>query len=85
MVNQRYEFVPPDGDPADPIVISGLQEYAPGQQRKVDVWTIEVPQALRGALADGWECRSYAEVTRMLAHAFFNGDESLVSMRDGKA
>ena len=40
----RYEFTPPDGGP--PIGVSGLQDYSPGQTRKVDVWRIEVSAEL---------------------------------------
>jgi hypothetical protein len=72
--NQRYRFVPPDGDPADPIWIFGLQHDSPGQTQKVDVWRFEVPPAYRNAIPDGAEFTSYESVYRTVAMVYFDGD-----------
>ncbi len=72
--NQRYQFVPPGGDSADPIQILGLQEYSPGQSQKVDVWLLKVPDQYHKFLKTDMECDSFGEVLRILAHLYFDGD-----------
>ena len=74
--NQSYQFVPPGGDPANPIRILGLQEYSPGQSRKTDVWLLKVPEAYRHAIPDGTECESYGAVLRFIARIYFDGDDA---------
>lgn len=73
-IEQRHEFRPPNGDPSRPIVILGLQDYSPGQTRKVKVWRLKVPDEYRGRVSDETECSSFGEVCRTLASCFFDGD-----------
>jgi hypothetical protein len=73
--NSEYEFRPPNDASALPILISGLQEYSPGQSRKSNVWRLRVPELYRDKISDDTECSSYGEVSRLLARAFFDGDE----------
>lgn len=75
--NQRYKFVAPNGDPAHPILIAGLQRYSSGQSRKSDIWMLTVPAKHVGKVEDKTECGSYGEVRRVLARAF-GIDESQV-------
>ena len=78
VIEQIYEFTPPDGDPGEPIKVIGLQDYSPDQPRKVAVWEITVPGRYRSRLPNGLECHSYAEVCGTLARCFFDGDETKV-------
>lgn len=73
IINQTYRFQPPGGDA--PIVIYGLQEYSPGQVRKVDVWKLNVPEPYRELISDGEELTSYGSVIRALARLFCDADE----------
>ena len=72
--NQKYVCTPPNGDPALPIVILGMQAYSPGQSHRSDVWVLEVPDTYSSQLPDGTECASFAEVCRMIARSFFDGN-----------
>src|SRR5690606_34857305 len=81
--NQRYGFTPPGGK--GQIRILGGQEYSPGQARKSDIWLIAFPEEYAHRLPKLGEHESYssyAEVVRVLAAAFFDGDESKVKMDD---
>jgi hypothetical protein len=79
VINQRYEFRPPNGDPGAPIEIIGLQEYSPGQTKACDLWRLHVPPKYINQVQDQSECATYGGVTRLLANAFFGGDESRVA------
>ena len=67
IINQRYEFRPPGGDPVQPILVRGIQEYSPGQLRKNDLWEVKAPQAYADKLEGLTECDSYGAVGRLLA------------------
>ena len=77
-INQRYEFTPPYGDPTQPILVFGVQEYSPGQSRECNLWRLKVPDAYAGKLDDQTECDSYGSVCRLLAGIFFGGDVAQV-------
>jgi len=79
ITTQTYAFTPPGGDPRSPIMIFGLQEYEPGQSRKVDVWRLSVPAEVETSLPTGTEFYTFAGVTRILAQLFCDGDESAVA------
>ena len=76
--NQIYEFTPPGGEGKPPIVILGLQEYSPGQSRKVDLWRFEVPDDFVGNIPNGTEVTTFAVVERYLAESFCEGDQAAV-------
>ena len=78
VVNQQFEFVPPGGNPAEPIMVYGMQESA--QHRRSDVWLLEVPAAHTATIPDKTKCASFGEVQQMLARCFFDGDESKVQL-----
>jgi hypothetical protein len=79
VINQPYKFTPPNGDPAEHILILGWQDYAPGQSRQCDSWQLKVPQIYAERLEDQTECDSYGEVHRLLADVFFAGDVAQVA------
>jgi hypothetical protein len=79
IINQRYEFRPPGGDPAQPILIFGIQEFSPGQTQECDLWRVKTPQAFADKLEGQTECDSYGAVCRLLAGAFFGGDVARVA------
>jgi hypothetical protein len=84
-VNQQFEFVPPGGNPAEPIMVCGMQES--DQHRRSDVWLLEVPAGHTATIPDKTKCASFGEVQQMLARCFFDGDESkvqLLAVRSGE-
>lgn len=83
IVNERYGFTPPGGSAE--IRIQGAQKYSPGQTRKNDIWLVSCPDEYAGKLRKlgmGESYGSYAEVIKVLADAFCNGDLSKVVLTD---
>jgi hypothetical protein len=78
IVNQKFEFIPPGGNPAEPIMVYGMQES--DQHRRSDVWMLEVPEAHTATIPDKTRCASFGEVQQMLARCFFDGDEAKVQL-----
>ncbi len=77
--NQSYGFTPPGG--SSEIRITGAQRYSPGQTKKSDIWLVSCPEEYAGRLrklGQGESYGSYAEVLKVLADAFFDGDVSRV-------
>ena len=72
MIECSYEFTPPGGKTA--ITIHGMQPYSPGQERKAQVWQVQVPDEyapkLRSTDFDTW-----GVVLRTLANVFCDGNE----------
>jgi hypothetical protein len=81
IINQRLEFTPPDGDPDRPILILGLQEYSPGQARKVDLWKLEPPAEFAALFGAHVEFDTYASMCATLANRFCDGDQAAVRDR----
>ena len=84
ILNQQYEFVPPGGNPAEPIMVYGMQKSE--RHRRCDVWMLKVPPAHAGTIPNETECASFGEVQQMLARCFFEGDIAkvqLVTIRSG--
>jgi hypothetical protein len=79
--NQQYEFTPSNGDPTRPIVILGLQEYSPGQTRKVDVWKLVLPAEYAPQFGGHVEFPHFSSMLTALANHFCGGDEAAVSAR----
>lgn len=77
--NQIYQFTPPEG--SVPIRILGLQDYSPGQNRKVDAWRIEAPPELAVRFGNDLEFDTWKVVVATLARMFCDGDEKAVSAR----
>ncbi len=77
IVNQRYEFLPP-GESV-PVIVTGMQEYSPGQTKRSDIWRLEASDTLSHLVPTETEFRSFGEVQRELARIFCSGDVSKVS------
>lgn len=78
VIEQIYEFTPPNGDADHPIKVIGMKDYPQDRPRRVTVWEVTVPGSWRARMPGRFECRSYAEVCRTLARCFFDGDETRV-------
>lgn len=82
VINQRYEFLPPKGDPTLAIVILGLQEYSPGRTRKVEVWTIhDPPETYALMLGRRFEFDNWKVLVEALAHVFCDDDLAVAAER----
>lgn len=83
--NESYGFTPLGGSVE--IRIQGAQRYSPGQARKNDIWLVSCPDEYAGRLrklGKGESYGSYAEVLKVLADAFYDGDQSKVVLTDGR-
>jgi hypothetical protein len=78
VVNQAFEFLPPDCDKKTSIRILGLGEYCLSGSDQCDSWIIQVPPELVGRLKDNFQCKNAASVKKTLAQAFYGGDEMAV-------
>jgi hypothetical protein len=77
--NRTYEFTPPSGGP--PITVHGLQDYSPGQSRKVDVWRAEPSPEMESRFGGHVEFDNWKVMIATLARMFCDGDEKAASDR----
>jgi hypothetical protein len=77
--NQVYEFVPPQGSVQIKILV--LQDYSPGQARKVHVWRVEPPPELASCFGGHVEFDNWKVLIATLARMFCDGDEKAASDR----
>lgn len=77
--SRTYEFTPPSGGP--PIAVHGLQDYSPGQTRKVEIWRLEVPAEHVAKLGSHIEFDSWATMLATLANMFCDGDKDAAEAR----
>lgn len=76
VTNTRYEFTLGGGS----ISVIGLQDYSPGQIRKVDVWKVVVPEVHANKLG-GAEFSSWGSMLKTLADVFCGGHTDAASAR----
>lgn len=80
VINRVYEFTPPDG--AAVIKVVGLQNYSPGQTRKVDLWILEAPTEYAAHFGKGIpEFERWSVLVATLANMFCDGNEKDASER----
>ena len=79
IANMVYEFIPLAN--ASPIRILGVQDYSPGQVRKVDAWRLDLPAEHAARFGDQVEFDSWDAMLSALAGAFLGGDTDAVSER----
>lgn len=75
-LNQSHEITVPGGDPARPVKLLGMQDYSPGQTRKVDEWHVQVPDDLLARWGNHHFFGSYKAACEAIATVFFGGDEA---------
>jgi hypothetical protein len=79
IATRRHEFTPPNGGP--PITVHGLQDYSPGQSRKVEVWKLDVPAVHAVQFGGHVEFDNWKVMIATLARMFCSGDEKAASDR----
>ena len=73
-------MVPPPEFGDQPILVQALQSYSPGQVRSTDVWLISAPDCYSKYLQRQTECDTFADVQRILARVFYQGDDTKVNL-----
>ena len=79
IANTIYEFTPLAS--GSPVRILGVQDYSPGQARKVEAWRLDLPAEYAGQFGGHVEFESWDAMLFALAGAFLDGDTNAVSER----
>jgi hypothetical protein len=72
-----YRFALPNSETG--IIIRSFQDHGPDPDDTPKLFQLEVPSDLRNVVEDRHECRSWEEVVQVLAQAFCENDEQLVT------
>lgn len=76
IIHEIYRFIPPRGQPAQPILLFGMQEYSPRQIQRCHFWQFKVPQTYGHLIPDGTQCLSFAQARSVLACCFLDGRDA---------
>jgi len=79
IANTIYEFRPLAS--GSPVRVLGVQDYSPGQVRKVETWRLDLPAEYADQVGDHVEFDSWDAMLSALAGAFLDGDIDAVSER----
>lgn len=72
-----YRFAPPNSETG--IIIRSFQDDGLDPEDTPELFQLEVPDDLRDVVEDRHECHSWEEVVHVLAQAFCENDEQLVT------
>jgi hypothetical protein len=79
IANVVYEFTPLSS--GSPVRVLGVQDYSPGQARRVETWRLDLPAEYAGQFGNHVEFDSWDAMLSALACAFLDGDTDAVSER----